>query len=198
MATLFHLVRHAAHDTVDNVLVGRAEGVGLSPEGVVQARRLAAFVARLGPTVVQSSPRERALQTAEPIARAAGLPLEVALQLDEIDFGSWTGRSFSELAADPAWHEWNARRATARTPAGATMREAQNRAVLHLRAIGRERGGPAVIVTHAEIIRAIVLHCLEAGLDEFDRIAVPPASVTTVEIGSDGARVVRMNGAAAA
>jgi broad specificity phosphatase PhoE len=37
------------------------------------------------------------------------------------------------------------------------------------------------MVTHAEIIRAAVLHAMSLSLDEWPHIDVPPASVTRLE-----------------
>ena len=71
------LVRHAEPVTI---VAGEVEGPAdppLTPEGVDQARRLAAWLAHEHVDVIVSSPQRRAFETAEPVSEALGLQLEV-------------------------------------------------------------------------------------------------------------------------
>jgi probable phosphoglycerate mutase len=197
--TRVHLVRHGAHELIDRVLVGRMEGVPLSEEGRQQARSL---VRRLGTRRISglyTSPRQRARETADIIAEHLGLALEVTTRLDELNFGGWTGRTFSQLDADPAWRQWNEARSRVRPPGGETMREAQARALRYISETHRARAGSTVVmVTHAEIIRAVVLHCLAWPLDAWQGVEIPPASVTTLDIRPSGSALVSLDQRAAA
>jgi len=83
VTTTFFLVRHAAHDLLDRVLVGRMTGVSLSESGREQAQWVTQRLAREGLNLVQSSPQDRARETASPIARDRGLPLEIVPMLDD-------------------------------------------------------------------------------------------------------------------
>lgn len=193
VCTVF-LVRHARHSLVDDVLVGRTTGVALSDAGRAEAARLAHWFAGSGAAVVQSSPRQRARETAEPIAAALDQPVETVPALDEIDFGQWTGCRFDELAPDPRWRAWNAARSTARPPQGESMVEAQARIVGHLETLGGEMcGQAAILVSHCDVIRAALLHLLGRPVDAWSELDVAPASVSTVRIGTGGAQVVAMN-----
>ncbi len=197
--TTFFLVRHAMHALVDRVLIGRMSGVHLNLQGRLQAKRLGMRFAQERLTLVQSSPRERAQETAQAIALAAGAPLEIASALDEIEFGEWTGRPFDRLKEDPDWRAWNSERTRARAPNGETMSEAQTRIVAHLERMHmRYPGARIAIVTHAEIIRAAVLHHLGLALEAFDRIEISPASVTILRIGQEDAELTALNQAVAA
>jgi probable phosphoglycerate mutase len=192
--TTFFLVRHAAHQQQDKVLVGRMAGVRLGEAGRRQARRLAARLTGEGLTAVQSSPRERARETGEPIAARAGVALEIAAALDEIDVGDWTGRTFAALDADSRWSRWNEARATARPPRGESMQALQDRLWTHLERLhGADADGRIVLVTHAEAIRAVLLRCLGIALDDFAGIAIDPASISTVALDERGARVLTVN-----
>ncbi|MDI6837348.1 MAG: histidine phosphatase family protein, partial [Rhizobiaceae bacterium] len=92
------MVRHAAHDNVGGFLAGRMEGVRLGPAGRKQAERLAERLRGADIAAIHTSPRERCRETAEAIATACGLPApQVAAELDEIDFGRWSGSTFAEL-----------------------------------------------------------------------------------------------------
>lgn len=198
MTTLF-LVRHATHALLDRVLTGRMHGVSLNLQGRVEAGRLAARFTQERLDRVQSSPRERARETAEAIAAAAHAPLEIVEALDEVDVGEWTGRSFAELSQDLRWRAWNVARSRAQAPGGEAMSDAQTRIVAHLeRMHGQRPGARIAMVTHAEIIRAAVLHHLGSPLDAYDRIEISPASVTILRIGKDDAELTALNQAVAA
>jgi broad specificity phosphatase PhoE len=192
--TKFYLVRHAVHSLVNCVLVGRTPGVLLAPEGCEQAKLLAR---RLGPeqiTAVQSSPRERAMETAKFIAAPGKLPVEVVPELDETDFGEWAGCSFEQLKSDARWTAWNTARGTARPPGGESMLELQRRILGHLDRLRvncpHER---IVLVSHAEVIRAALLHYLGCGLDAFSSIEIGPASVSILLAEAAGVRVLAAN-----
>lgn len=192
-ATLF-LVRHARHGVVDRILVGRGEDVQLSDDGRAEAAALARLFSGKAVTVVQSSPRRRARETAEPIAAALATTVEIEPALDEIDFGRWTGLSFEELAPDPLWQRWNAARSTARPPDGETMAEAQARVIGHVERLGRKLGrGQAVLVSHCDVIRAALLHVLARPVDAWSEIEVKPASVSTLVFGPGGLSISAIN-----
>ncbi|NAZ37558.1 histidine phosphatase family protein [Rubellimicrobium sp. CFH 75288] len=190
-------MRHAAHADLGLRLTGRAEGVPLRPLGRFQAALLARRLAAEGPDAVRTSPRERARETAQAIAQAAGLTPTVDPRLDEIEFGAWTGRSFESLAGDPDWEAWNARRGSARPPGGESMAEAVARiAALAADLAEEEAGGGArriVLVTHADMIRGLVAHVLGLPLDNLLRLEVGPASVTRIEAGPGWARLTGLN-----
>jgi broad specificity phosphatase PhoE len=75
MSTVVHLVRHGEVDNPDRILYGRLPGYRLSAAGEVMAAKAAAFLAGRDVTYLASSPLERALQTAAPIAEESGLPV---------------------------------------------------------------------------------------------------------------------------
>ena len=192
--TIFHLIRHAAHDRVGSVLVGRLNGVHLSLAGRAQARELAQHFAREDIAAVFSSPRERAQETADAIARDLTMNHRVSNALDEVNYGGWQGRSFDELAADEDWQRWNAARSMARPPRGETIAEVQARMLaelLHLNATSP--GAQFILVSHAEPIRAMLLHLLGLSADSWSRIEVEPASVSTIALDRSGGRILRMN-----
>src|SRR5690606_24425133 len=77
-ATRLFFVRHASHDLLDHVLVGRGPDVPLSAAGIEEAYQVAAKLAKRGITRVHTSPRQRAVETANMIARTAKVPLQIA------------------------------------------------------------------------------------------------------------------------
>lgn len=195
MTTTFLLVRHAAHDNVGAYLAGRLPNILLGPQGLAQAERLGQRMRRERFSTVVSSPRERTRQTAQAIAAArGGAEVEVDAELDEIDFGAWSGKTFDELDGDESWREWNSRRATARTPAGETMADVGRRVLACMEGLGRRFPEEAVVlVSHADVIKTAVLAHLGLPLDAGSRIEVSPASITALAVGDWGAKLWRLN-----
>ena len=76
------LVRHALPHRSEH---GQGADPELSGVGVEQAARLPAALARFPLARLVSSPQRRAVQTAEPVAAALGLPIEVDERLAEYD-----------------------------------------------------------------------------------------------------------------
>ena len=71
--SVVHLVRHGEVANPRGVLYGRIPGFQLSEDGRLMAKAAADFLAGRDVTVLMSSPLERAVQTAEPIAAEFGL-----------------------------------------------------------------------------------------------------------------------------
>jgi broad specificity phosphatase PhoE len=194
VTTTFFLLRHAAHDRLGRVLCGRMAGVSLGEAGRSQALKLAERVSRETVTAIYSSPLERARETAAPIAARLGLEVEVAPEINEIGFGDWSGLTFDELGRDPRWTSWNAARSVTRPPGGETMLEAQGRAVRfteHLRE--NHRDGAAALVSHADLLKALLAYFLGLSLDGIGRFEIGPASLSTVAVGDWGAKILTLN-----
>lgn len=188
------LLRHAAHGDVGQRLTGRADGRPLTAEGEAQAAALARRLAGEGLAEVRTSPRLRARQTAEAVARAAGAPLVEEPLLDEIDFGAWTGAAFADLDGDPDWERWNRARGGARPPGGEAMAEAAARAARLAQGLAAGRPGEAIaLVTHADLIRGLVATVLGMPLDNLLRLEVAPASVTRIDAAPWGMTLTGLN-----
>jgi probable phosphoglycerate mutase len=192
--TTFLLIRHAAHDRVNSTLCGRMPTVRLGAQGQQQAQRLAERLAALPIAAVVSSPLERALETAQPLAARLGLEAARNEGFAEIDFGEWTGQRFDDLAGNAAWQHWNSYRSSAPLPNGGLMIQVQARSVAALVELQRQYPDRMVaVVSHSDVIKAAVAHCLGAPLDLFQRIEISPASVSVVALHDWGAQVLRLN-----
>lgn len=121
-----------------------------------------------------TSPALRASQTAE----ALQLDATVEPMLRDCDYGRWTGRTIDDVQAQEpeAVAEW-LRDPGAAPHGGESMLALMDRVATWLD--GQcETPGVTVAVTHASVIRAAVVHALEAGPRSFWRIDVAPLSLT--------------------
>ncbi|ASY58054.1 MULTISPECIES: histidine phosphatase family protein [Sinorhizobium] len=195
MTTTFLLVRHAAHDKIGNFLAGRTADVPLGPAGREQAERLATRLAGENIGAIYASPRKRTQETAAAIAAASDIPeVETADALDEVDFGTWSGKTFEVLNGDPHWRHWNSKRSLARAPGGETMLEVQSRVISLVETLGRHGDdGKIVLVSHADVIKALVCHVLGLSADAWSRFEIAPASISTLVAGDWGAKIVTLN-----
>jgi broad specificity phosphatase PhoE len=92
--TVVHLLRHGEVSNPRGVLYGRLPGYHLSEEGRLMAKAATAFLAGRDVTVLRSSPLERALETAAPVAAQFGLEAEVDERLIE-PWNHFEGTTFS-------------------------------------------------------------------------------------------------------
>lgn len=176
-------MRHGSHGDLGERLTGRGPESGLTAAGRTQVEQLAAELADGPVAAVYASPRVRTCQTAGAIALRHGLPVVTSDALDEIDFGDWTGRTFADLDGLPHWDRWNSRRSEARCPGGESMAETAERAAAFVDEVAtRHDGRSVVLVTHCDIIRALL--CREHGksLDDILSFEAEPASVTRLHV----------------
>ncbi len=193
MTTLL-LIRHAAHDLVGKALAGRKPGVLLNEQGERQAEALSRRLATDGIGAIYASPRERAQQTAAPLAAALRQDIRLCAALDDIDFGQWTGRTFQELESEPQWPVWCQRRTAARPPDGETITEVQQRTIQALAALAADHeGGTVALFSHCDVIKAALAHYLALSLNELERFEIAPASVSTVLLGDNWSKVKSIN-----
>ena len=174
------------------------EGVPLSEEGRRQAYSLNRRLGTRRVTGIYTSPRQRARETAEIVAERIGLTPEVTTRLDEINFE--LDRPDLQPARRRSGLALLERSAFARPAAG--RRDDGRGAGAGLRFISEAHrarpGSTIVMVTHAEIIRAVVLHCLAWPLDAWAGVDIAPASVTTLDIRPSGSALVSLDQRAAA
>jgi broad specificity phosphatase PhoE len=197
-STTFRLLRHGAHAWGDVVLPGRSDAVGLSDAGRRQIEAVVRTDWVREIEVIHASPRRRTLETAAILSAAAGVETVTASALDEVDFGRWSGQRLVDLNADPAWHRWNTRRQLAVTPAGESYRDVQWRAWRYLCALSRRYPGSTLaVVTHAEIIRVILLAARGLPLSDWSRIEVPTASVHVLRLTAASRPAAEADGRAA-
>jgi probable phosphomutase (TIGR03848 family) len=188
------LIRHALNDWADKKLAGWTPGVSLNAEGCAQVEALVKRLADVPLAAIYSSPLERTMETAQPVAEDHGLTVQVREGLGEIRFGEWTGRSLEELRKEPLWPIIQVYPSGARFPGGESLREAQARLVAEIDTIiGNHDKETVALFSHSDPIKMAVAHYLGLPLDLYQRLSIGPASVTAFAFTPFGPRLLFLN-----
>lgn len=194
MAATIFLVRHATTASTGRKLGGRTE-TPLDERGQGQAEATAQRLAEVPLKAVYASPLARTMQTAAAVAAPHRLEVVADPGLLEVDYGRWTDRALAPLTRTTIWPVIQQRPSLVTFPQGESIRGAQLRAVDALEVIAARHDRRAVaVVSHADVIKALVAFYAGMPLDHFQRIACDPASVTVIALGR-GSRpfVIRTN-----
>ena len=187
------LIRHAMVDACGRFLPGRMPGIHLNEEGRRQALALGTTLRDFSIEAVYSSPMDRARETAEAIASGTRAPL-IEYEFNEIDFGEWTGLSFDELGRRYEWVAFNHHRSRSPIPGGEWMLNVQMRACRALRRVHRTHGdGTVAVVSHADVLRALIAKVMDMPLDRLNSFRIDPASVSVLESTPDGFELTQLN-----
>jgi alpha-ribazole phosphatase/probable phosphoglycerate mutase len=194
------LIRHA--DPADEAR-GRCYGsldVGLSAAGAARADRLAVGLASVPLAAIYTSPRLRAVRTAEAIAAPRGLEPVTEDGMRELDFGRLEGRTYEEIAAShpELYRRWMETPTEVAFPGGesyAELRVRVLRAVAEIRL--RHPDGAAAVVSHGGPLRVLLAEALAMPAATIFRIEQAYGAVNVIEW-IDGFPLVRLvNGSAA-
>jgi ribonuclease H / adenosylcobalamin/alpha-ribazole phosphatase len=188
------LLRHGQTAlSAERRFAGRGD-IPLTELGLEQAGAAAARLAgRGGIDLVLSSPLQRARQTAQAVADAAGLPLAVDDDLAETDFGSWEGMSFGEVMA--SWPDemtaWLTD-ADVAPPGGESFAAVGMRVDAALnRLLSTHRGKTVVVVSHVTPIKTLVCRALLAPTAALFRMHLDVAALSEAAWFADGPALLR-------
>jgi broad specificity phosphatase PhoE/ribonuclease HI len=185
--TTLVLVRHGVTDhTRERRFSGglRSTNPGLSDEGRDQIRATADWLAPLGERIdaVVASPVRRARESGEILAERLGVPIEDEPGFAEMEFGTWDGLTFDEVAATErvALEKWLGS-LDERPGGGESLLMVQERVLAALeRLLARHAGRTVVVASHVTPIKVVVAEALQAPLTSQFRMELRPASTTVV------------------
>ncbi len=174
------LICHATTRALRSATFGGDET--LDEAGRARAQRLAGSLGTVD--ACWSSPALCARET----AAALGLNASVDERLRDCDYGRWTGLKFQQvLLREPrklvAW----IRKPSTAPHGGESIPQVLQRVAAWVAERGRDRGH-TLAVTHSAVIRAAVVHVIQADLPSFWRIDILPLSQT--ELRTNGRRWV--------
>jgi probable phosphomutase (TIGR03848 family) len=192
----FLLIRHGENDFVKKGrLAGRLPEVHLNEKGRKQALALAEKLASAPIKAIYSSPLERAIETAEPLAKAMGLEIIPRPGLLETDCGEWQGQTVKRLARLKLWKMLHQAPSLFRFPGGESVTECQQRMVREIEALRQLHAldDLVVCVGHSDPLKELVAFYIGLPLDHFQRLSISPASITALRIVEDGSHLLTLN-----
>jgi broad specificity phosphatase PhoE len=164
--------------------------IDLTPAGQQMAQQFAAAYQNLAWEAIFVSPLRRTVETAKPICEAVGIEMKLREGLKEIAYGQWEGQTpevvnrefhdeYIRWLADPGWN----------APTGGEKGiDIARRSSLVLEEIEQTYPtGNVLVVSHKATIRIMLCSLLGIDIGRFrDRIGMPVASVSIVEMASRG------------
>jgi probable phosphomutase (TIGR03848 family) len=194
--TTILLIRHGENDYVKKGrMAGRLPGVHLNETGKAQAGKLAETLADWPVKAVYSSPLDRTVETAQPIASALGLEAVTRQNLSEVDVGAWQDKTLKDLRRRKLWRTVQMNPARMHFPAGETFAAAQNRMRDALEwIVGEHKPKDLVVcVSHSDPIKLAVAYYIGMPLDMFQRLSISPASISGLHFHEHGAHLFMLN-----
>ncbi len=189
--TLLILIRHASNDFIkEGRLAGWTPEVHLNAQGQREADSLARRLAQVPLEAIYSSPLERAVETAETVAVCHHLPVQIRYGLGEGQAGEWTGKYIKDLQDTETWKAIQTSPVGVKLPGGESIDQVQTRMVAEVEAIRRAHpNGIIAVVSHADPLKALVAYYLCWDLNQYQRIAINPASASILWVDDESLAV---------
>ncbi len=194
--TTILLIRHGENEYVaKGRLAGRLPGVHLNETGKGQAAVVAKAFKQAPITAVYSSPMERCMETAQPLAAALNLEVVPREGIIEVDFGKWQDKTIKQLRRRKLWKVVQANPSRMCFPGGETFANAQQRIVQEIETLAQQHAPKDLIAcfSHSDLIKLAVSYYLGQPLDLFQRIMIAPASISILHLGEMGAQIINVN-----
>lgn len=173
--TTLILLRHGETEwNTEGRWQGQAVNTLLSQRGREQAQIVARRLQGYPIQAIYSSDLIRAFETAQIVGQWLGLEPQPEIGLRESDVGAWTGKTWAEIKA--GWPEQVAAMLAGedvRRGGGESYGELRQRlAAAAERIVQRHPGQTVLLVTHGAALRSLIVHALDASLDQMHRIAI--------------------------
>ena len=191
--TRFYLIRHG--ETQWNK-EGKYQGmtdIALSETGLAQADLLGKRFRHLPLDAIYVSPLQRAMKTAEAIAKETGVPLQTDEHFREIHFGEWEGKTISQLQQEygesyqkffdnPFLHPF---------PGEGSFDKVMERSVAGFDALlEKHKGEHVAIVSHGGLLRVMLVGILGMDLTFYRKTWLTNTAITVVDVMADGKRIL--------
>ena len=193
--TTFLLLRHA-HSEANNagILAGQLEGIGLSKDGIAQVKKLNSSFENLKIDRIISSPMQRCLETIEGIAKSKKKRISIDKRLIEMNYGSWSGKKLSKLSRTKDWKVIQTKPSAFRFPQGESFKELEKRIESLLKELTIKYPKETILlITHGDVIKIAASLTVGSGLNNFQKFAVDPCSLTTLSWGPKSRIMITFN-----
>ncbi len=183
------VIRHGETEWNLHKMTQGMSNTPLTETGIWQAGRLASRLQRMRVQAVYTSPLQRAVETAQIIAKGGGFPCHIDDALREIRFGHWEGLTFTQIAQrfPEALRIWNASPERCVLPGNAeSVSDVLARCrdfVARMRAIHEE--DCIVAVTHSIPSKLLIADGIALPLEQMHSLHIDNASMNMLEYYSE-------------
>ena len=194
MTELF-LIRHGETPWTRAKRYQGSTDIPLNAKGRHQARATAKRLLARHPDILYTSTLKRSRETGEIIAQAFRKRPCVDPRINEIDFGSWEGKTAKELLRhrDRAFSHWV--RGEWVTPTGGETKSAFRKRIAHfLRDVLKHHQGKKIaVVSHGGPIKMIIFELQKLSSLSLWALRVDPCSFSVVDVFPDFSQLVTLN-----
>jgi alpha-ribazole phosphatase len=170
--------------------------VPMDETGLAQAKALAAHFADDKPDAIYSSDLQRARDTAEVIARAAGLRFTRDPRLRECSYGRWEAMTYKEI--QERWPEdytaWQHDPLTRFPPGGESLDQLTERVGSFVSELHNTHAEQKImIVAHGGSLRALICYAMKLPSHTYWRLSLATGSVSELLLHSETAVLTLFN-----
>ena len=188
------------HGHVEGIKPERFRGrqpLELTAQGRADAAAVAQRIADAWqPSAIYTSPMGRSVATAAAIAKACGVAAKTCEDLNDIDYGAWTFKTFEDARKQnpDLFAAWFTTPQFVRFPDGESLQDLVARAANALRMVlTRHAEETVVLVGHDSVNRALLLGLLDQPLSAYWRLAQDPCCLNEIDIDAGKIFVRRVN-----
>ena len=181
------LIRHGQTAWTGQRKYQGSSDTALSEAGIRKMRRLAKEFRKFRTDVLYVSSLERAIQSAQILAKGTRLNPRVDSRLCEMDFGEWEGKTAEKLLRlkDKAFLSWTQKQKWLTPPGGESFFSFRRRVrTFFMDCLKKHPNKTVAVVSHGGVIRLLILEALRFPFKFFFSFRIEPASVSIVSMGA--------------
>lgn len=192
--TRLYLIRHAEVEERYHQVFGGRIDMNLSSLGRQQAVHLANRLLQSSFQHIYASPMLRVQQTTDPLLSQTDRGSTILEGLKEVDFGDWTGHRWSDIPSQfgTTAYEWLNHLVAGTMRNAESLKSWEGRVSESLRQIqSQAKGQNALIYCHGGVIRLLLSILLNLELKSLSSHEIDYASVSVVDVYSNGRRILQ-------
>ncbi len=194
--TSFVLIRHGQTGWNKEARFRGRIDIDLDETGMRQAQAVGERFAQSELAAIYSSPLKRAMATAEPIGRRLGLQIVPLEGINDMNFGSWQGRSIDEVKEQDKelFDLWRYSPDKLSIPGGETLDDVRQRVTATMDDLAAKHENDTVLlVTHRVVCKVLLCHLLGLDNSHFWQIAQDTTAVNRFQVVGGRSTVTLIN-----
>jgi broad specificity phosphatase PhoE len=196
LSKIVYIARHGQTDWNREKRFQGQYDIPLNNTGRQQAMALAGVLKNRKIEQIFTSPKKRAVETAEIINRELKKELEIIDDLREISHGIYDGMTLDEVYSKHSSDikKWREDRINIAPPEGESIKQCADRVIPVYDSIVENSGDkPILIISHMVVTKSILIHCLNVPMNTFWRFDQGSTALNRVRYAKNGPVVDLLN-----